>query len=346
MAINGLFDWIIDNKDWLFSGVGIVVIGIIVKKIREFLNSKKTNKLEPTDIPAGHHNTSKVPEEEELSNDNTTYRDSSEEKKLSNDSFDDEMCGLVDRFISVYTNHGISINQISSFVDPAFGLKISDFKNNDSILEVIDDKLLNWTCNAFCIERDWLDGTSERIYQHRNYYKNVEGFSRLFVKLKNEYRDGFEIYLLKNGELDPNLFVHTENCVIIILRYPLKKINKKTIYAYMPISTQWKRGYWRTRYQLKSIIYICDKLQPRTYIIGYDMDMETINKILAGRIFPGPEIDKLELKEYTWYPEDYIDLPSESVKAKETTETEKVREYILDESYLDYFEKQKQKYSW
>ncbi len=75
------------------------------------------------------------------------------------------------------------------------------------------------------------------------------------------------------------------------------------------------------------------------------MDMETINKISCGQIFPGPEIDKLEFKQYTWYPEDYIDLPSESVQAKETTETEKVREYILDESYLDYFEKQKQKYS-
>ena len=77
------------------------------------------------------------------------------------------------------------------------------------------------------------------------------------------------------------------------------------------------------------------------------MDMETINKISGGRIFPGSEIDKLKLKfkQYTWYPEDYIDLPSESVQAKETTETEKVREYILDESYLDYFEKHKQKYS-
>jgi len=337
---------IIELFVWLFSGVGPTVIRMIVKKMRKFLNSKKTDKLGPTDIPTGYHDNSTVRAEEELSNGNTIYRDSSEEKKLSNDSFNDEMHGLVDRFISVYTSHGISINQISSFVDPAFGLKVSDFKNKDSILEVIDDEILNWTCNAFCIERDWLDGTSERIYQHRNYYKNVEGFIRLFVKLKNEYCDGFEIYLIKNGELYPNLFVHTENCVIIILRYPLKKINKKTIYAYVPISTQWKWGYWRTRYQLKSIIYICYRLQPRTYIEGYDMDMETINKILTGLIFPGPEIDKLEFKQYTWYPEDYSDLPSESVKAKETTETEKVREYMLDESYLDYFEKEKQKYSW
>lgn len=173
----------------------------------------------------------------------------------------------------------------------------------------------------------------------------MKGFIRLFVKLKNEYRDDFAIYLLKSGELDPNLLVHTENCVIIILRYTLKKINNRTIYAYVPISTQWKWGYGNTRYQLKSIIYICDKLYPYTYIKGYDMDMGTINKILAGRIFPGPEIDKL-FKQYTWYPIDYIDLPSESVKAKETTETEKVRKYILDEGYLDYSEKEKQKYSW
>jgi len=112
MAINGLFDWIIDNKNWIFSGVGVVIIF----KIWEFLNSKKTNKLEPTDIPTGYHNNPTVPEESELSNGNTRYRDSSEEKKLSTDRFNDEMYGLVDRFISVYTSHGISINQISSFV--------------------------------------------------------------------------------------------------------------------------------------------------------------------------------------------------------------------------------------
>ena len=108
MVINELFDWIIDNKNWIFSGVGIVA----VFKIWEFLNSKKTNKLKPTDIPTGYHNNSTVPEEEELSNGNTRYCDSSEEKKPFNDSFNDVMYGLVDRFISVYTIHGISINQI------------------------------------------------------------------------------------------------------------------------------------------------------------------------------------------------------------------------------------------
>ena len=346
MAINGLFNWIIDNKDWLFSGGGIVAVGIICKKVRKYLNSKKTNKLEPTDIPTGYHNNSTVLEEEERSNGDTGYRDSSDEKKLSKDNFNDEVYGLVDRFISIYTNHGMSINQISSFVDPDFGLKVSDFKNKDSTLEVIDDEILNWTCNTFCIEREWLDGVSERIYPHRNYYINVEGFIRLFVKLKNEHRDDLEIYLIKDRELNPNLLSHTENCVIIILRYPLKKINKKVIYAYVPISTQWKWGYWRTMYQLKSIIHICYKLHPRTYIDGYDMDMATINKILGGQIFLGPEIYKLRFKSCTWYPEDYIYLPSESIKAKETTETEKVREYILNEGYSDYFEREKQKYSW
>ena len=268
------------------------------------------------------------------------------ENKENNSPNSNEMSELVDRFISVYTNHGLSRTQISSFINGDFNFKISDFMDNDNIIKILDDKILNWTCNTFCIERDWLDGTSEEIYQHRNYYKNVEGFIRLFVKLKNEYRDDFTIYLIKDRELDPSLFSQIENFVIIILRYPLKKINRKVIYAYVPISTQWKWGYWRTRYQLKSIIYICNKLYLYTHMVGYDMDMETINKISCGQIFPGPEIDKLEFKQYTWYPEDYIGLPSESVKAKETTETEEVRKYILNESYLDYFEKEKEKYSW
>lgn len=127
---------------------------------------------------------------------------------------------------------------------------------------------------------------------------------------------------MKSGELNPNEF--GENYVIALIRHPIKKINNTTIYKYIPISTNWDWGYWRSRYQLKAIIYVCEKLN--IYINSYDMLLDDMYKISGGLVFPKLEIDKLR-GGCTWHPEDCIDYPSDSIQAKET---EVVRKYFVD----------------
>jgi len=104
----------------------------------------------------------------------------------------------------------------------------------------------------------------------------------------------------------------------------------------MPISTLWDWGYWRSRYQLKSIFYICEKLN--IYVKGYDLkDRE---KIAFGIEFPERIIKGIPIS-FTWYPEDYIDRHYQNVQVKEVEEIERVKSYIKQEGYINSLKKYK-----
>jgi hypothetical protein len=83
------------------------------------------------------------------------------------------------------------------------------------------------------------------------------------------------------------------------------------------------------------LFLICEKLDVEMQ--GYDLDGELFGNLAEGRVFPAPVFRGLST--YTWYPEDYIDLPKENVHAKETDEVESARRYIKDEGYLEHLNK-------
>ncbi len=235
---------------------------------------------------------------------------------------------VVNRFLELFQSHGILITQIQSFVDPKFKLKLDDLKDNESILKILTEELIDWTCNIFGIQKGWIQCDSSSIYPYRNYYKNIHEFVKLLKALKKECQ--VDMYVLKDGDL--NSKDEREQNIIMILRIPIKKFNNRLIYRYLPISTLWNWGYWRSRYQAKAIFFICEKLH--IVMKGFNLGKQEIIGISSGHSFPESLLKELPLG-YTWYPEDYIDLPSESCCSKDTFETDQVREYIQSEGYLN-----------
>lgn len=238
---------------------------------------------------------------------------------------------VVKRFVKVFETHGIQQNQIPFFVDKKFDLKLKDFKDEESILEVLNEELINWTCNKFGIQKEWIEGTTNRIYCRTDYYKQIHIFIEDVCKLMKEGKS-IELLAFKNGNLNNRNDI--KHFVVLLFRCHIGNINSKPVYKYIPISTLWDWSYWRSRYQLKSIFFICEKL--RVITMGYD----TIDKniIASGEDFPQNIINNIPIT-ITWYPEDYIDLPSRSVQAKEIDETEEVRSYIKKQGYIDYLQK-------
>lgn len=247
---------------------------------------------------------------------------------LSEDSKVLSIHSLVDRFIKIYENHDILANQIPAFCDKEFDLKLIDFESKASILEILTDDLLNWTCSKFGIQREWIDGSTNSIYKRKDYYKRVSDFIELATNLKSEFDCEFDIFALKRGKLDNKS--EREQYVVLVLRKPIGSLNSKIIYGYIPLSTLWNWGYWRTRYQIKSIFWVCKKLGIDTH--GFDMDSKQIIEISSGSVFPKLLIDKIPCG-YTWYTEDYIDLPDYSIQAKEIDEVNLVLDYIKDQRY-------------
>lgn len=246
---------------------------------------------------------------------------------------------MVERFLSVFNNHGILTTQIPRFIDPKFNLKLPDFKNQETILNILSDELIQWTCEAFGIRREWLEGSFDwrneptaQIYPDFDCYKSIERFIDVAVRLKRMFSYPAEMYVLKAGELNRRENVSPSSHIVIVLREVVSFIGQMPVYRYIPITTPWKWDYWRSRFQAKALFLICEKLGIVTH--GYDVSEELVSDVVEGRIFPRPALARLV--SYTWYPEDHIDLPDENVRAKEVDEVETVRQYIKDERYLQY----------
>lgn len=105
----------------------------------------------------------------------------------------------------------------------------------------MDNNFINWTCNIFGIQREWVGGKSKRIYKHINYYKEIHRFIEDICRLKELYDNDLYIFMMKNGDLVANEL--GEKYVTVILKYPIKKVNNNTIYRYVPISINWDWGY-------------------------------------------------------------------------------------------------------
>ncbi|MFJ7512582.1 hypothetical protein ACIQW7_24500 [Peribacillus simplex] len=305
-----IFDFIsYEAITWIFGGIGVPLVGFGFKLLYKLWNKKRKKNQ-------------------------SNGRDSIKEDYLTNNSIEvykgiDKIDEMVKRFLQIYEAHSIEKNQIPAFIDQKFQLKIKDFKDNQSILQVVDEELLNWTCEKFGVDRDWLDGTSDRIYSRNDYYKNVEKFIDDLCELIKE-NNNIEIYAFKNKTLNRD---DRRAYVVLLIKYEIGKLNSNTIYRYEPVSTSWIWGHWRSRYQLKAIIYLCKKL--KIYIKGCDLVQEYT--IEDGSVFPGEFLNAFPIT-FTWYPEDYIDLISQNMQAVETDETEIVREYIKNEKYEDYLE--------
>ncbi|KAA6462797.1 hypothetical protein DX932_17630 [Bacillus cereus] len=254
--------------------------------------------------------------------------------KLIEDKKNDAVYKVVKRFIEVYENHSIMQNQIPFFIDKRFGLSLKDFVDYDSILKILNDDIINWTCEKFGVRREWLDGIDNQIYWYKSYYKEVHAFIRDTYNLVST-REQITMYVFKYGDL--RLEEDGDHNIVFLLRYPIGKINSRHVYKYIPISTIWRWSYWRSRYQAKAIIYLCNDIGIN--VKGYDLIEK--ERIACGEVFPEKLIDEMPLG-LTWYPEDYIDMWSQNDLAKEIEETNKVKKYMEKEGYIECLEKLKE----
>jgi hypothetical protein len=313
-----LIEWIINNKEWLFSGLGVVTVTFIISMFKK--NNSCNKGYNHQDLVFVH--------DEHVNNVNNT-----KEKEEKMDEYN--IYDTVDRFVEVYEAHNIKVNQIHSFVDKKFNLRISNFKSKDTILEILSDELLDYTASIFNINRSWLDGTSEYIYITSRYYKSIHSFIRMITELYRKYQYDLHVYMFKAGNLNSKERTGNKgNHVVLLIKVPIKKLNDTMIYSYIPIRDIWDWGYWRSRYQLKSIIWACVKISI-SLASGYDIDTKISYDLAEGTILPN-KIRVFINSKYSWYPEDYSGNAGPHCNL-EVDELPQIHKYIKDQKYDETF---------
>lgn len=310
-----VIDFFLTNMDWLFSGLLVPIV--FYKWMFKNDSSKINNVLVLNNAPTENI---------------TTPQNDPTKKHIVEEN---RIVALVERFLLVYEAHGIEREQLPRFIDQKFCIEYSDLVSNEKLLLKINNELLQWTCDTFGLERSWLDGVSNRIYKSLDFYKNVHGFIDFLYNLTQNYNKRVRVYAFKcTKDLKRDRTFSPE--IALLLKVPIGQIDRKDIFKYIPIGTNWHWDYWRTRYQFKVITLICKKLS--IYIQGFDLTTEEILGLHNGTVFPERILKNMNPGR-TWYPEDYVDLPYENVKVKENDEKDSLYEYIKDQGYLEYFHK-------
>lgn len=197
------------------------------------------------------------------------------------------------RFLSTYTDHGISVGQIPEFLDRLSGPKVTwrDLRSTESFLDRADVDLLNFTAGLFGIRPDWLRNSDTgydkgAMRYPRDFDKQPHSFARFLLISSVRRSDGVSTFWPEGRRFtDPigTLFLvsehpiewpkeegesHAPECsqsVGLIYSTPICDFEDKQIRRHFVLRTvPW--DYWRCRFEVAGLLAVADDC--RMAIVG------------------------------------------------------------------------------
>jgi hypothetical protein len=214
---------------------------------------------------------------------------------------------IADRFIRVFEAHGVMRNQIPRFFDHALTLK--DVQNANSLLEKLNEQILDDMCSLFAIKRAWLDGASSQVHPINDFYKRPEEFSDFLGHVTERDSDGWltgELYSAhKNASWNIQCFFVLKEKIGFIDNEPINRYHLCSNFSYT---------YWKARADLAACMAIAHK--NKVHIKGLSVtNHDILNPLANGELLlPGKDgLDKLRVVS-SWYPEDMALEPNVFLK--------------------------------
>lgn len=273
-------DLITENIKWIFSGIGNYVLRLIVPKATRTRQGKIGDIIINADVITVHQDYK------------TEDRGKPPETSLDL---------LVRRFFLVFHEHGISTEQMSSFIDKKFGIRIADLDENN-LRTKLTDELLDWTCAKFGIQRKWFDNQDENIYQSVECYKRPYTLIEIISSLVDEVglyniRSDIQMFITKDFSTLEADRSNSNGRITFILAVKIGKSSSGEIFRYILINDNLFWSYHKSRHDVKRMIAICDAFG--IVIHGFDLSRETVDQIGQNNVFPHKILKKL--LGYTWY---------------------------------------------
>jgi hypothetical protein len=209
------------------------------------------------------------------------------------------------RFVRLFESHGVHRNQIPRFLGA--GLTLKDMLSDGSLLEKLDEPLLEATCRRFAVRREWLDGADPQIHLYHDFYKWPQKFLLFLDELQAANPEG----QLRGVVIAPaELSDHPD--ALIVLEEQIATIGEKPIYRYHLLNN-WAHTYWKARAYLTACIAIAWKRD--IYIHGIKMPRKEIEAIAEGHTLLGWKGEGIWALGYkSWDPEDMALEPSAFLK--------------------------------
>lgn len=197
------------------------------------------------------------------------------------------------RFIRLFESHGVHRNQIPRFFD--HGLTLKDVQDEISLLEKLDEPMLEAASKLFGIRREWLEGAESEVYPCHDFYKHPSSVAPFLEALKASNPD---------GNLDGVLIAPEEQKgdALIILSEVVGWIGDKAICRHHLLNN-WLYDYWKSRAYLTACVAIAWNHGVR--IRGIYSPAKEIKRVAYGQVLlGGHKADRAPSRKGTLYPED------------------------------------------
>lgn len=197
------------------------------------------------------------------------------------------------RFIRLFEGHDVHRNQIPRFFGR--GLTLRDVQEEASLLDKLDESMLDAACALFAVRREWLEGADQQIYPCHDFYKQPAAVAPFLEALKANNPD---------GQLDGELVVPDDlrDDALIILSEIVGWIGNKPIYR-NHLLNNWLFDYWKSRTYLTACVAIAWK--NHVYLRGSYLSGKEIKHLAGGKFLLGTGRDRFSSRKHErLYPED------------------------------------------
>lgn len=197
------------------------------------------------------------------------------------------------RFIRLFESHDVHRNQIPRFLGR--GLTLRDIQDESSLLDKLDEPMLDAVCDLFAVRREWLEGAEDLIYPCHDFYKRPEAVAPFLAALKANNPD---------GQLDGVLLAPDDEKgdALIILSEIVGWIGDKPVYR-NHLLNNWLFDYWKSRTYLTACVASAWKNE--VYLRGFYAPGKEIKRTAGGEHLLGANGDwAAPRKNERLYPED------------------------------------------
>jgi len=180
------------------------------------------------------------------------------------------------RFIELFEQHGVVVTQIPRLLP---GIELAQLSSPASLLPALTNDVLNAACALFGVRREWLEGASEQIYEHRYCYKSPTRFFDELTSIERRAMVAPIRALTTQKQLD--LRAPTSQRIELVMVEIAGWLGDEEIESYRPFSDGWEWGYPPCRLQLKAMIREYGSPVPLFQVTQREIDL-----IYSGGIIP------------------------------------------------------------
>ena len=177
-----------------------------------------------------------------------------------------------------------------------------DVQDDESLLDKLDEPLLEAASSLFGVRREWLEGAATQVYSYHDFYKHPEGVAPFLEALKANSQDGSVHGILIAPE-------EKKGDALIVISETVGEIGGKYINRYH-LCNNWVFEYWKSRAYLTAFVAISWK--HGIFIRGTYAPSKEIKRFSEGESFLIAENgNDLWQGGRLWYPEDMALKPDE-----------------------------------